>query len=94
MSTTTIRLEAELKELVAAAAKRAGKTAHAFILDAIAQNVEQTEIDAEFHRLADTRWTRILRTAETVPADDVRRYLEARAKGRHPKRPVARKVPR
>lgn len=40
MSTTTIRLEEDLNARIAAAAKREGKTAHAFILDAIAHTVE------------------------------------------------------
>ncbi len=35
MSTTTIRIEDELKARVAAVAERAGKTAHACMLDAI-----------------------------------------------------------
>ena len=50
MSTTTIRIEEDFKARVAAAAELAGKTSHAFILDAIAQHVEQVEIDAEFDR--------------------------------------------
>ena len=37
MSTTTIRIEDELKARIAVAAQHAGKTAHAFILDAISQ---------------------------------------------------------
>jgi predicted transcriptional regulator len=41
MTTTTIRLEDDLKARVAAAAEKAGKTAHAFILEAISQTVEQ-----------------------------------------------------
>jgi predicted transcriptional regulator len=40
MSTTTIRIEEDLKARIAAAAHVAGKTSHAFILDAIAQTVE------------------------------------------------------
>ena len=40
MSTTTIRLEDDLKARINAAAAQAGKTAHAFILEAIAQTVE------------------------------------------------------
>jgi len=52
MTTTTIRIEDDLKARVAAAAERAGKTAHAFILDAIAQTVEQAELDHECHRVA------------------------------------------
>ena len=39
MTTITIRLEDDLKARVATAAEREGKTAHAFILDAIAQNL-------------------------------------------------------
>ena len=59
MSTTTIRIEEDLKARIAAAAHLAGKTSHAFILDAIAQTVEQVEIDEEFHRLADERWAKV-----------------------------------
>ena len=88
--TTTIRIDEELKARIAAAAQRGGKTAHAFILDAIAQTVERNEQDAAFHRLADARWTKLLATGETVPWDDAKTWLEARARGEHPPRPVAR----
>lgn len=94
MPTTTIRIEDELKERLAAAARLSGKTAHAFILDAIAQTVEQVEIDAEFDRLADERWARVLATGKTVPWDDARMYLEARARGDKSRRPAARSVKR
>ncbi len=36
MATTTIRLNEAMKARIAAAAERAGKTAHAFMLEAIA----------------------------------------------------------
>ena len=91
MTTTTIRIEDELKARVAVAAQRAGKTAHAFILDAIAQTVEQVELDDEFHRVADERWTKVLVTGKTVPWDDAKVFLEARARGERPRKPVARK---
>lgn len=90
MPTTTIRLETDLKSRVAAAASRAGKTPHAFILDAIAQTVEQDEIDAEFHRIADERWAEIIATGQTVPWDDAKAWLEAKARGKHPERPAPR----
>ena len=91
MSTTTIRLEDDLKARVAAAAEREDKTAHAFILDAIAQTVEQAELDAEFHRLADQRWANILATGKTVPWDAAKAWLEARSRGERPRKPVGRK---
>ena len=94
MTTTTIRIEDDLKARVAAAAERAGKTAHAFILDAIAQTVEQVELDEAFHRVADERWAKVLATGKTVPWDDAKAYLEARARGERPRKPVARKLGR
>jgi len=89
--TTTIRIEDDLKARVAAAAERAGKTAHAFIVDAIAQTVEQVELDEAFHRVADERWANILATGETVPWDAAKAWLEARSRGERPRKPVARK---
>jgi predicted transcriptional regulator len=86
--TTTIRIDDALKARVAAAAQRTGKTPHGFILDAIAETVEQ---DDAFHRLADERWAEILANGETVPLDAAKAWLEARSRGEHPPRPVARK---
>jgi predicted transcriptional regulator len=92
MSTTTIRIEDELKARVAAAAQRAGKTAHAFILDAIAQTVLQAELDSEAHRVADERWEQILASGKTVSWDQTRAYLLARSQGDKPRKPLARKL--
>ena len=90
MSTTTIRLEDELKARINAAAAQAGKTAHAFILDAIAQTVEQVEQDNAFHALADERWARIRATGKTVAWDEAKTYLAARANGERPRKPAAK----
>ena len=90
-STTTIRLEESLRTRLAEAAERAGKTAHAYIVDAIAESVDKAELEAAFHRVADERWARLLTSGKTVPSPDVRGYLEARARGESPARPKARK---
>ena len=90
-STTTIRLEESLRTRLAEAADRAGKTAHAFIVDAIAESVDKAELEAAFHRVADERWARVLASGRTVPSSDVHGYLEARARGANPDRPKARK---
>lgn len=94
MTTTTIRIDGDLKARVAAAAERAGKTAHAFILDAIAKTVEQVELDDDFHRVADARWAKVLATGKTVPWGDAKAYLETRARGERPRKPAARKLGR
>ena len=88
MTTVTIRIDNDLKARAAAAAERAGKTTHAFIVDAIAQTVEQVELDEELHRIADQRWAKVLATGKTVSWTDAMRYLEARAQGKRPAKPV------
>ena len=92
MSTTTIRLEDDLKARVTAAAERAGTTTHAFILDAIAQTVEQAELEDAFRQLAETRWAKMLATGKTVAWNEGKAYLEARARSERPRRPAARKL--
>ena len=91
MPTTTIRIEDDLKVRIAVAAERVGKSAHAFIVDAIAETVEQSELDDAFHKVADERWAKILATGKTVPWDDTKAWLEARSRGERPRRPAARK---
>jgi predicted transcriptional regulator len=91
MSTTTIRLDDEMKDRIAAAAERTGKTTHAFILDAIAQTVEQAELDTEFHRIADERWANLLATGKTVPWTEAAAYLQSRSKGVKARKPPAKR---
>ena len=77
---------------MAAAAHSAGKTAHAFILDAISQTVELVELDNAFNTLADQRWANIQAGGTTVPWDDAKAYLAARASGLTARKPAARKL--
>lgn len=94
MSTTTIRLPDELKARIAVAAKNAGTTPHAFILEAIAEKAEQAELGADFDSVAEARYARIAATGKTIPWQEMRAYLEARMDGDTAKRPVGRKLAR
>ncbi|MBU1362262.1 MAG: CopG family transcriptional regulator [Gammaproteobacteria bacterium] len=94
MSTTTIRLPDDLKARIAIAAKRAGTTAHGFILDAIAEKTEQAERRAEFDAVAEERYAGIVATGKTIPWPEMRAYLEARMAGKEATRPVAGKLAR
>jgi predicted transcriptional regulator len=94
MSTTTIRIDDGLKERISAAAERAGKTAHSFMVDAIAQATEDAERNDEFHQVAGQRWAKFLATGEAIPWGEARGYLEARARGEKPRRPRPRKISR
>ncbi|MFA7097992.1 MAG: ribbon-helix-helix protein, CopG family [Gammaproteobacteria bacterium] len=94
MPTTTIRLPEELKNRVAHAAKRAGMTSHAFILDAIAQRVKQEEQRNDFLDTAERRYAEIVATGKTIPWEEMRTYLENRLAGKKTARPTPRKLAR
>jgi len=94
MSTTTIRLPEDLKARVAAAAERAGKTSHSFILEAIAEKAEQEERRNDFDDLAEKRFADIVASGKTIPWREMRTYLENRLAGKAARRPVAKKLAR
>ena len=94
MSTTTIRLPQELKARVARAAKRAGTTAHSFILEAIAEKAERDEIRGEFQDTAERRYEEIAASGRTVPWNEMRTYLARRVSGKKIARPKPRTLAR
>lgn len=94
MSTTTIRLPAELKDRLAQVAKRSGSTSHALILDAIAERVEAEERRNEFHELAEKRFAEIAKSGNTIPWDEMKTYLQRRVAGQSVKRPKPGKLAR
>jgi len=91
MATTTIRLPDELKARIAAAAKRAGTSAHGFILEAIAEKTEQDERRADFDAVAEQRYADIVSSGKTIPWEEMRAYLEDRLAGKAVKRPAGRR---
>ena len=94
MPTTTIRLPADLKLRIAAVAKRAGTTSHAFILKAIAEKTDREERLGDFHGEAKKRYAGICAFGKTIPWNEMRRYLEDRVAGKAVTRPRARKLAR
>jgi predicted transcriptional regulator len=90
MSTTTIRLPEELKERIARAAERAGKSTHSFILEALAEKADSEELRTAFESEAEARFANILSSGKTIPWADMRHYLEESAAGKQPPRPVAK----
>ena len=94
MSTTTIRLPKDLKSKVAAAAERAGTTAHGFILQAIAEKTVREAQSTEFLDTAEKRYASIVASGKTIPWNKMRGYLEDRVAGKPVARPVARKLAR
>ena len=92
MSTTTIRLPEHLKTRIAQAAEHAGKSSHAFILEAITEKTDLQEKQSDFNATADRRYARIVKSGKTVPWDETARYLEQRLTREPAGRPKARKL--
>ncbi len=90
MAIMTIRIEDDLTSRVTAVAKMAGQTPHDFILQTVMQRVEQLEQLANLDPLAEARWSQLLDDGKTVPWDEARRYLLARARGGPTRRPTAK----
>ena len=90
MSTTTIRIPRDLKARVVAAAKRAGTTAHGFILEAIAEKADEAERRSDFHDIADKRYSHVVTSGRTIPWSEMRSYLENRIAGKKARRPGSR----
>lgn len=84
----------DLKARVVAAAKRAGTTAHSFILEAIAEKTDEEERRGDFHDVAEKRYSRIAASGKTIPWGEMRTYLEDRVAGKKARRPVAKKLAR
>ncbi|WP_077001879.1 CopG family ribbon-helix-helix protein [Variovorax sp. KK3] len=90
MSTTTIRLDEDLRVRVAHAAEITGKSPHAFIVEAVVRLLEQAEAEEELHQVAQKRWANLLETGKSVAWSDLKEYVGARAAGREAARPRAR----
>ena len=87
MSTTSLKLTAALKRRIAAAAKRRGKTPHAFMVDAIERVAEADEARSRFIAEADAARKEALRTGKGFSAEDTHAYMRRRIAGKTARRP-------
>jgi predicted transcriptional regulator len=86
---TSLKLPPQLKSRVEAAAKRAGKSPHAFMVEAIEQQVAQAERRRRFVEEALAAEKEALETGEGFNADAVHEAMAARARGGRARRPKA-----
>jgi predicted transcriptional regulator len=87
MPTTTLKLPEDLKERVVVAAAAAGITPHAFMVDAIARQIEWSERRREFVDRALAADEEVARYGLVHDGDEVLSWFEARAAGRKSARP-------
>jgi predicted transcriptional regulator len=92
MSTTTIRLPEELRVRIETVAAASGSSAHAFMVQAIAEATERMEQRQDFEAEAERRWKHMLQTGEYLTLEDLRAYAQALGRGERPDAPTPRKM--
>jgi len=91
-STTTLKLPEELKARIAAAAAKAGKTPHAFMVEALELQVERAEMRRAFIADALSAAAEIDAGGPLYAMEDVQAYIRAKVAGKSPKRPRPAKL--
>lgn len=92
MSTTTVRLPERLKARVERLAAARGSTAHAFMVEAIAEAADRIERQRSFAAEAERRLKEMARTGEYLTLDDLRAYGAALARGEKPMLPKPQRM--
>jgi predicted transcriptional regulator len=90
MPATTIKLSPDLRERVAAVARREGTTAHAFLVRAVEHQTTLAEKRLSFVADALAAEAEALRTGKGFAAEEVHAYLKARLDGKKAPRPRQR----
>ena len=90
MSTTSLKLPEDIKQLAATAAKQQGVTPHAFMVDAIRTAAVAAEKRAAFVTDAIAARSGTLKSGKGHSAAEVHAYIRARAEGKAVARPKAR----
>ena len=86
-NTTSVKLPPKLKARVAALARKSGRSAHSFIVEAVERHAEREERLRRFVQEALAADADIERTGEVYRAEDVHTWLERLAKGQKTSRP-------
>lgn len=85
--TTTLKLPAELKERITPLAESAGKSAHAWMVEALEQQAVAAEKRLAFVAAALAARAKVAETGLVYPAEHVHAYIRAKARGKKPRRP-------
>ena len=90
--TTTLKLPEELKARIALAAEAAGKTSHAYMIEALATHAALDERRRAFVASALLAEQEVAEYGLVFDADEVFSYIQARIDGKPNKRPKAKKL--
>jgi predicted transcriptional regulator len=91
-SSTTLKLPAELKDRVAEAAEAAGRSPHAFMVEAIEAQTRLAERRREFVASALEAERGVAQSGLVYDGDEVLSYLQSKLSGQPVRRPRRRKA--
>ncbi len=87
-ATTTLKLPEPLKARIAPLAEAAGKTPHAWVIDALEVQAALAEMREGFIAEAEASAAEVDAGGPLYPAEDVHAYITARAAGKTTRRPL------
>jgi predicted DNA-binding protein len=87
MSTTSLKLPDSLKERIVKIAADTGKSAHAFMVEAIINHANTIEEDRAFMARAEASLKHFQETGIGYDADEVHHYLRAKIQGLNSTKP-------
>ena len=85
--TTTLKLPEALKTRIAELAEAAGRTPHAFMIEALETHADAAERRRDFVQAALAAEQDVAEYGIVYSAEEVHRYLEAKVSGSRPKKP-------
>jgi predicted transcriptional regulator len=86
-SSTTLKLPDSLKARIVALADAAGRTPHAFMVEALEAHAAAAERRREFVQAALNAEEEVAKYGIVYSADEVHRYVQARLSGKRSRRP-------
>jgi predicted transcriptional regulator len=89
MSTTSLKIDDELKQRIAAVAQAKDTNAHAWMLEALRRATHQAEREVEFDEIVNMRWAKFKRDGKSVSRVDMEAYLDALMTGKPASKPKA-----
>ena len=89
MSVTSLKLPHELKERIQSLVTGTGRSAHAFMVEAIERAAQAEELRRRFGEDAAAAERETLKSGKAYDAREVFSYLEARSRGKRVSRPRA-----
>jgi len=91
-SPTTLKVPDELRERLIAQAEAEGKSAHAYMLEALREKADRSDRRREYLEAGEAALQEYERTGVAYAMEDVEKYMLGIAAGKKPRRPKPTKV--